>query len=89
MNEATNSANGIDLTESNAQEEHNNGNDDFREGGAFELDPAMLAEEIDLNENGAEEDGLRNVEIEEDPNDLEIRGLGNVKKCTVNPIAIN
>ena len=29
------------------------------------------------------------MEIEDDLNNFEIRGLGNVKKCNVNPIAIN
>ena len=79
----------IDLTESNTNGENNDANGNFREQEAFELDPATLAEEVDFNENEVEENELRNVEVEDDSNEFEIRGLGNVKRCTVNPIAIN
>ena len=79
----------IDLTESHNDGESNDGNDKFYKEDTFELDPATLAQEIDFNENEVEENELRNVEIEDDSNNFKIRDLGNVKRCTVNPIAIN
>ena len=87
--DGTSASDTVDLTESNTNGESNDENANFCEEDTFKLDPATLAQELDLNENKAEEDELRNVEIEDDPNNFEIKSLGNVKKCTVNPIAIN
>ena len=78
----------VDLTGTN-DHENNEENTNFRYDNTFELDPATLAEAIDVNVNEGEEDELRNVEVEDDSNEFEIRDFGKIKRSTVNPIAIN
>ena len=82
-------SNVVDLTGTDVSGENNDENTSFREEDRFELDPATLAQELDVSANEGEENELRNVEIEDDTNGFEVKGLGKVKKSTVNPIAIN
>ena len=55
----------------------------------YEMDPGAMAETIDVEMNDGDEAGLDDVAIDEEHLEVNVRGLGNVKKASINPLAIN
>ena len=78
----------MDLTTEDRSFENSEDNSDFNNGERVELDPAALVEDLDLDVNEGEDNDLRNVEVEDDSDNIEIEGIGQVKKSAVNQIAI-
>ena len=55
----------------------------------YEMDPGVMAALIELETNDGDEAGLEDVTIDEDRAKINVRGLGNIKKASINPLAIN
>ena len=62
---------------------------DNEESLEYEMDPGVMADSIDLVTNEGDEAGLENVTIDEERAEINVRGFGNVKKASINPLAIN
>ena len=59
------------------------------EGLEYEMDPGVMAASIELQVNDGDEAILEEVAIEEDRLQVNVIGLGNVKKASINPLTIN
>ena len=70
----------VDLT--SAENETDNG------GIEFEMDPQVMADNLDIDRNA--EDYAGDVQVEESPAaEINVRGLGNIEKAAINMLAIN
>ena len=56
---------------------------------AVDFDPETMAEDIDFEANNGQQRDNEEVRIENDDVTSEVKGLGNVKKCVPNVLAIN
>ena len=65
------------------------GENDNEQSMEYEMDPGVMAASIDLGSKDGDEAGLEDVTIDEERAEINVRGLGNIKKASINPLAIN
>ena len=64
------------------------GDNERDDGGVkFKMDPRVMAENLEIDRNV--EDDARDFQVEEPAVEINVRELGNIKKATINPLAIN